>query len=141
MYEYNCTITTHIDGDSVEVAIDLGFGVWLLEQSIRVHGLDTPESRTSDAEEKVFGLIAKDKAKVLLPIGSSQTLVSKAFKKGKFGRILGDFKFTETTYAEFMIENHYGVAYFGQSKDDVATEHLKNRVTLLSKPKDDDGEI
>ena len=52
MFEYKCKLVKVVDGDTVDVDIDLGFGVWLQNQRIRLYGIDTPESRTSDAEEK-----------------------------------------------------------------------------------------
>ena len=55
MYEYNCKIVKVVDGDTVDVDIDLGFGVWLRDQRIRLYGIDTPESRTSDPFEKLYG--------------------------------------------------------------------------------------
>ena len=58
MYEYRCRIDRVVDGDTVDVDIDLGFGVWMKKQRIRLYGVDTPESRTRDAEEKVFGNMA-----------------------------------------------------------------------------------
>ena len=70
MFEYNCTIVRVVDGDTVDVDIDLGFGVWLRKQRIRFHGVDTPESRTRDLEEKKYGLIAKQKIKDFMPVGS-----------------------------------------------------------------------
>ena len=59
MFEYSCTIVKVVDGDTVDVDIDLGFGVWLKKQRIRLYGIDTPESRTRDLEEKKYGLVAK----------------------------------------------------------------------------------
>ena len=59
MYEYRCKVVKIIDGDTVDVDIDLGFGVWLHKERIRMFGIDTPESRTRDLEEKKFGLAAK----------------------------------------------------------------------------------
>ena len=56
MYEYKCKIVKVIDGDTVDVDIDLGFGVWLHKERIRLYGIDTPESRTRDLEEKEFSL-------------------------------------------------------------------------------------
>ena len=56
MFEYKCKLVKVVDGDTVDVDIDLGFGVWLQNQRIRLYGIDTPESRTSDAEEKSMGL-------------------------------------------------------------------------------------
>ena len=59
MYEYRCTIIKVVDGDTVDVDIDLGFGVWMRNERVRLHGIDTPESRTRDLEEKKYGLLAK----------------------------------------------------------------------------------
>ena len=59
MYRYRCKIVKVIDGDTVDVDIDLGFGVWMHKERVRVHGIDTPESRTRDKVEKKFGLYAK----------------------------------------------------------------------------------
>ena len=66
MYEYKCKVIRVIDGDTVDVNIDLGFGVWLHKERVRIQGIDTPESRTRDKEEKVYGLAAKAELKVLL---------------------------------------------------------------------------
>ena len=57
MYEYKCKLVKVVDGDTIDVDIDLGFGVWLQNQRIRMYGIDTPESRTSDSIEKVFNVI------------------------------------------------------------------------------------
>ena len=58
MYEYKCKLVKVVDGDTIDVDIDLGFGVWMRNQRIRLYGIDTPESRTSDKVEKVFGIAA-----------------------------------------------------------------------------------
>ena len=132
MYEYSCKIVRVVDGDTVDVDIDLGFGMWMHKERIRLHGIDTPESRTRDLVEKKFGLEAKKMVETYMPVGSTQTLVTVQDKAGKFGRILGKFKIydgkedRQTTLNEWMIENHYAVAYHGQSKEAVADEHLKN---------------
>ena len=98
MYEYNCKIVRIIDGDTVDVDIDLGFAVWLNKQRIRLFGVDTPESRTRDAEEKKFGILAKNFVKGRLPVGSMQILRTRMDdSRGKFGRILGEFVLEETT--------------------------------------------
>ena len=132
MYEYSCKIVRVVDGDTVDVDIDLGFGVWMHKERIRLHGIDTPESRTRDSTEKKFGYLAKEMIESFLPVGSIQTLVTVKDKAGKFGRILGKFKIydgkedRQTTINEWMIENHYAVAYLGQSKEAIADEHLIN---------------
>ena len=60
MYEYKCKVTRVVDGDTVDIDIDLGFGVWLHKERVRIYGIDTPESRTRDKVEKRFGLLAKE---------------------------------------------------------------------------------
>ena len=55
VFEYKCKMVKVVDGDTVDVDIDLGFGVWLRKQRIRLYGIDIPESRTSDDVEKVYG--------------------------------------------------------------------------------------
>lgn len=137
MYEYKCKVIKVVDGDTVDVDIDLGFGVWLRGERVRLFGIDTPESRTRDLEEKKFGLIAKDFLKKAL--GKEATLRTKKDGKGKFGRILGEFVVFDSltdrymTVNEIMIRDGYGAEYFGQSKEDIAERHLKNREILTIK--------
>lgn len=146
MYEYHCKILKVVDGDTVDVDIDLGFGVWLKKERVRVNGIDTPESRTRDKEEKKFGLISKNRVKQLLPVGSTQILKTESDrngedKKGKFGRILGDFVFTKSVdggrltdrLSDVLIDENMAVKYHGQSKDDIAEEHIKNREVLIGR--------
>ncbi len=66
MYEYKCKVNKVIDGDTVDVDIDLGFGVVLTDERVRIMGIDTPESRTRDKVEKLFGLASKKRLKELL---------------------------------------------------------------------------
>ena len=133
MYEYSCKILRVIDGDTVDVDIDLGFGVWMHKERVRLHGIDTPESRTRDLEEKKYGLAAKEYVKGFLPIGSQQTLTTEKDKTGKFGRILGKFlvhdvkEDREMHLGQIMIREHHAVEYSGQSKEDIGYEHIKNR--------------
>lgn len=131
MYEYRCNIVKVVDGDTVDVDIDLGFGVWLKKQRIRLYGIDTPESRTRDKVEKKFGLMAKEYLKSHL--GETSTLRTKKDGKGKFGRILGEFivydpaKDSFRSVNQMLVEAHHAVAYQGQSKKEIAEAHLKNR--------------
>ena len=128
MHEYRCKVVKIIDGDTVDVDIDLGFGVWMRKQRIRMYGIDTPESRTRDLEEKKYGLAAKWFVEEHIPVGSTQILVTMKDGVGKYGRILGKFKLEDGRILnEMMIEQHHAVAYFGQSKDDIAEGHIKNR--------------
>ena len=140
MYEYKCKVVKIIDGDTVDVDIDLGFGIILSDERVRIMGIDTPESRTRDKEEKKFGLAAKARLKSLL--GKTCTLKTQINKngedmKGKFGRILGDFDVYDSgsdswkPVTEIMIAEGHAVPYYGQSKDDVQEAHMRNRQRLL----------
>jgi len=142
MYEYRCKILRVVDGDTVDVDIDLGFGVWMHKERVRINGIDTPESRTRDKEEKVFGLAAKERVKEFLPIGSMQVLKTEIDKsgedkKGKFGRILGDFQVYYSAYdrwgtlIEVLVKEGHAVPYHGQSKEDIQEAHMANRKRLI----------
>jgi len=129
MFEYNAVIVKVVDGDTVDVDIDLGFSVWLKKQRVRLYGLDTPESRTRDKEEKKYGLLAKAKVLEHCPIGSKiKVKTQKGKSKGKYGRILGELISDKSVNVNrFLIDNNYGVDYHGFSKDEIEEEHLKNR--------------
>jgi micrococcal nuclease len=137
MYEYKAIIRRVVDGDTVDVDIDLGFGVIYANQRIRLYGIDTPESRTRDKVEKVFGKMAGAFLKEAL--GKSCTMQTVMDGKGKFGRILGKFIVHDETTGvdrsvhEIMIRQNLGVEYFGQSKADIEAEHLKNRQILIER--------
>jgi micrococcal nuclease len=136
MYEYKCKILRVVDGDTVDVDIDLGFGIWMKKERVRMMGIDTPESRTRDKTEKLFGLAAKQYVKDNMPVGSMQILKTEIDKsgedkKGKFGRILGDFLFDDKRLTDMMIESGHAVAYFGGSKEEIQMKHLANREKLL----------
>jgi len=132
MYEYRCEVVKVVDGDTVDINIDLGFGVWLRDERVRLHGVDTPESRTSDKEEKVYGLLAKKFVQEFLE-GKEVTLTTRQYdSKGKFGRILGDFLVDgePDTLCESLLRTHNAVPYYGQSKKHIIEAHLKNRELL-----------
>ena len=134
MYEYKCKVVKVVDGDTVDVDIDLGFGVWLRDERVRIMGIDTPESRTRDKVEKVFGLAAKKRLKELLKNGAVlKTQVNKDGEdmKGKFGRILGDFMVGDEMVTDIMIQEGHCVAYFGGSKEEIQMKHMANREKLL----------
>lgn len=131
MYEYKCKVVHIVDGDTVDVDIDLGFGVWLKKERIRMFGIDTPESRTRDLDEKKYGLMAKDYITKLLDDEGGIVLKTRKDAEGKYGRILGELwrttDFADTSINELMIKNHHAVSYHGQSKEDIAEQHIKNR--------------
>ncbi len=131
MYEYNCEVTRVVDGDTVDVIIDLGFDI-SYSSRVRLYGIDTPESRTRDKDEKARGLISKDFLKSYLDKGGV-VIRTRKDKKGKFGRILGEMIVDDTNINELMIEEHHAVKYHGQSKDDIEAEHLVNRQKLIER--------
>ncbi|MDC3384624.1 thermonuclease family protein [bacterium] len=131
--EFHVTITKVVDGDTVDVDIDLGFSTVLKKQRVRLMGIDTPESRTRDLVEKLFGKAAKAHLKKLLSEGDI-TLVS--HDKGKFGRILGELFVhledeTVVNVNQQMINDHHAVEYTGENKDTTEARHLEHRNLLL----------
>lgn len=130
MYEYRCKIVKIIDGDTVDVDIDLGFGVWMKKERIRLYGIDTPESRTRDLEEKKYGLAAKEFLTKWLNAGNI-TLKTHKDAEGKFGRILGELWYSDININQKMIDEHHAVAYHGQSKDKIEEQHLANREKVI----------
>ena len=133
MYEYKVTLDRVVDGDTVDVHIDLGFDVVLKSQRVRISGIDAPESRTRDLVEKQFGLLAKDVVIAFFETDKPIKLVCKEYDSaGKYGRILGDFVCGEISLAEYMVTEGYAVRYHGQSKEDVEMKHLENRDKLIS---------
>jgi micrococcal nuclease len=131
VYEYNCKVKRVVDGDTVDVLIDLGFDIAYASR-VRLYGIDTPESRTRDKDEKARGFISKDFLKSWLDKGSV-VIRTRKDKKGKFGRILGEMVVDDININELMIEEHHAVKYHGQSKDDIEAEHLVNRQKLIDK--------
>jgi len=135
MYEYKVTVLRVVDGDTVDVDIDLGFGIVLSNERVRIMGIDTPESRTRNKLEKVFGLASKTRLKELL--GKTAVLKTQINKngedmKGKFGRILGDFVSKDgRMVTDVMIEEGHCVAYFGGSKEEIQIKHEANRQKLV----------
>ena len=133
MYEYKATIVKVVDGDTVDVDIDLGFDTWLHNQRIRLYGVDTPECRTRNKKEKAHGLLAKAYAQKTLVVGEVYALRTR--EKGKFGRYLGEIKVGRTTLNKLLIKEGLAVEYTGQSKKDIAAMHELNRLALVQEGK------
>ena len=117
MYEYSAKIRRWVDGDTVDVTLDLGFDI-LYNNRIRLYGINTPESRTRDLEEKKRGLAAKDRVKELCPVGSSIILKTTKDGRGKFGRILGEIFVPGAVQSinQLLVEEGHAVEYFGGKK-------------------------
>ena len=126
MHEYKVNVLRVVDGDTVDVDIDLGFSTWLKKQRIRLYGIDTPESRTRDLEEKKYGLAAKEFLTKWTGAGEL-TIKTHKDERGKFGRILGEIYAFKTNVNDKMVYEHHAVPYHGQSKEEIEEEHLANR--------------
>ena len=145
MYEYKAQVLRIIDGDTLVVNIDLGFDVWIHNEVIRLNGIDTPEVRTTDPVEKFFGTLAKNRIKEYLDndgaggaagaagAAGAVTLVSKTFKKEKYGRVTADLKVQGQirSLCATLISEGYAVPYHGQSKESIDRDHLANRERLI----------
>lgn len=134
-YEYHAKVTNVVDGDTIIVDIDLGFDVVLSNQSVRLLGVDTPESRTSDKTEKVFGLASKDYTKSFIENCNKYVIIRthKSDDSEKFGRLLGEIINPETKEVlnDSLVSNGYAVKYLGENKSNVKELHIKNRKRLI----------
>lgn len=133
MYQYKCTIIEVTDGDTIKVNIDVGFNTWINNVAIRLLNVDTPESRTTDSTEKIFGKASKEYIKKMLPEGSKQILTTTI--DDKYGRVLGDFIIDGKSLCDMIVKEGYGVPYKGQNKSDVKDLHLANRTKLIKEGK------
>ena len=127
MYEYKGIIRRVVDGDTVDITLDLGFDI-LYNNRLRLHGIDTPESRTRDLEEKKLGLAAKERVKELCPVGSTVTVKTTKDGRGKYGRILGEIFVKEVeglptmektagySVNKLLVDEGHAVEYFGGSR-------------------------
>ena len=133
MYEYACKVKRVVDGDTVDVILDLGFDV-SYSCRVRLYGIDTPESRTRDKDEKARGKMAGAFLEEAIEDGEKVVIQTKLKdSKGKYGRVLGDVVVDDVNINQLMVKCHLAVAYHGQSKDDVEAEHLRNRDILIEK--------
>ena len=136
MYEYRCKeIKKVVDGDTVDVVLDLGFNIFH-SCRVRMAGIDTPESRTRDLDEKARGKLAKEFLKnwVTEYENNKKNIVIKTKKekaKGKFGRVLGELWVEGVNVNEDMIQSYHAVPYSAQNKEEVKKLHLENRERLI----------
>ena len=132
MYEYKGKVTRVLDGDTFDCMFDLGFNIFH-HARVRMVGIDTPESRTRDLEEKARGLLSKQFLKDAI---TDQELIIKTYKKnakGKFGRVLGEIWLDEVNINKEMIELGYAVEYHRQSKMDHKEAHERNKQLLIER--------
>ena len=115
MHEYNAIVRRVVDGDTMDVTLDLGFDI-LYNNRIRFFGINTPESRTKDLVEKKKGLAAKDRVKELCPVGSSVIIKTTKEGRGKYGRILGEIFVGEVNINQQLVTEGHAVEYFGGAR-------------------------
>ena len=112
MYKYQATIKRWVDGDTVDVDIDLGFGLIYSNQRLRLYGTDAWESRTRDLDEKEKGLAAKAFVNEMAPVGTQVTIIT--YKEGKYGRILAEvFLDEDTNLNKLLTEKGHAERYEG----------------------------
>ena len=124
MFEYKVIIRRVVDGDTVDVDIDLGFKMWIRDETVRLMGIDTPESRTSNRKEKILGNQSKARLKELIKqYKGSIVLETTKEGKGKFGRILGwlntSSELNAPSFNQILIDEGHARPYFGRSKNEM----------------------
>lgn len=136
LFQYKAIINRVVDGDTIDVDCDLGFGIWKNKMRVRLLGVDTPEKRTRDLVEKRFGLLATAIVEGFCPEGKEIIIRTVLDNKGKFGRILGTIFVDDLNLNDYLIENRYAVKYEGQSKSLIKEAHLLNYKWLETNGKD-----
>ena len=131
MYEYACEVERVVDGDTVDVVLNLGFDI-MYKSRVRLYGIDTPESRTRNLDEKARGKMAGAFLKEAIDNGTKVVIQTKLKdSRGKFGRVLGDVVVDGKNINQSMIENYHAAAYFGQNKKAIEAIHQSNRTRLI----------
>ena len=109
MYEYKAKLDRVVDGDTVDALIDLGFDVWV-KKRIRLEGIDAPETRTRDLEEKDRGLATKERLTGLLGASNGEfVLVSHGV--GKYGRCIGTIYIDEKNINQLLLSEGLAEKY------------------------------
>lgn len=137
-YEYKATFKKVIDGDTIVLDIDLGFSIVLADQYIRLIGIDTPESRSKDRIEKIYGIASKKAVEEFMKLSDKENLIVRTIfcdnNGDKYGRILGEvFNSNKVSLNNWLISNNYAVYYDGENKDKLKEFHLANRKILIDK--------
>ena len=137
MYEYKCKVKRVVDGDTMDVVIDLGFDIFH-SCRVRLASIDTPESRTRDLDEKARGKLSK--AYLKESIKGKKVVLKTRLKdsRGKFGRVIAEVwaEFEEGSLRnvnELMIKECHAVKYNAENKALVYDAHMANRDILIEK--------
>ena len=129
MYEYRVKeVVRVIDGDTVDLVLDLGFGLFKKER-VRIAGVDTPEKRTRNLKEKKLGYDATDFVEKWF--ATDRDIVVRTEKDGKYGRLLGWIHSNDTCLNHEIIEGGWGWPYLGGTKIDA--NDMESLMLLLTK--------
>ena len=132
MYNYNAICTRVVDGDTIDAMIDLGFGVHV-KKRIRLAGINAPESRTRDKQEKILGLAAKDRLIAMME-GADNKFELESQELGKYGRVLGKLHIdkldgkdliTKTCVNDCLVKEGYATEYDGGKRVKAKIEEEK----------------
>ena len=127
--------TKVVDGDTIDVIMDMGFDI-MYKSRVRLFGIDTPESRTRNLDEKKRGLLAKKYLQEALKAGNKLSIKTyKDNETGKFGRILGDVFIDGKSINAQMVKDFMAVPYTGQSKQAIMQLHESNKKMLIKQGK------
>ena len=126
MYTYEATVTRVVDGDTLDLTVDLGFDM-AVKIRVRLNGIDTPESRTRDLREKRFGLMATERVRALIPADHKVIARIHLDQQGKFGRYLANILLPcGRDLATLLVLEHLAVPYHGQNRNDIRASHEAN---------------
>ena len=124
-------VTKVVDGDTIDVIMDMGFDI-MYKSRVRLFGIDTPESRTRNLDEKKRGLLAKKYLQEALKAGNKLSIKTyKDNETGKFGRILGDVFIDGKSINAQMVKDFMAVPYTGQSKQAIMQLHESNKKMFI----------
>lgn len=122
-----------VDGDTVDCVIDLGFSLDY-NTRVRLQGIDAPESRTRDLEEKHFGNAATQYLQSCID-NATEIFIKTELGNGKYGRVLGTLYLDGVNINERMCAEGHAVPYLGQDRSELEDAHMMNREKLISEGK------
>lgn len=117
-YSYNVIVYRVVDGDTLDVDIDLGFSIWVREQRIRLNGIDAPETRTRNLNEKKWGYASKEFICEMIDNAEKVVIETQLDKTGKYGRILADLYCDGVNVCDALVKNRLAIPYTGGNRDE-----------------------
>jgi len=130
----NCIVDRIVDGDTVDLNIDLGFDVWLTRQRIRLFGIDCPETRSLDLSEKAHGLLAKSRVEELIPLNSKVKFYSYEYNPTDlYGRITGSIILSDGRILSDILESEFLAVKWSDDPQVRKSNHITNRKYLIER--------